>query len=215
MSTLNVLGILYVDSTKNQKERLGGIALMLRWLLLFVAASSPCILAAAEADPVQPADQIYPEAPPFTVQPRNGKLKFEDCSRCHEEGDTDPEPRRLRTRHVRKIDHGGNRFWCLTCHDGEKIEYLRTASNEKVDFEESYLICGSCHADRQQDWYFGGHGKRVSGWQGERVILACTHCHDPHKPAVAPRAPKPPQPVRVGLERQEHHRPETSPTWER
>ena len=167
------------------------------------------------ADTGQANNQLYPEAPPFTVQPRENELKFEECSDCHEEGDTDPEPRRLRTRHVRKIDHGGNRFWCLTCHAGDRIEYLRTPDNEKVDFEQSYLICGSCHADRQRDWYFGAHGKRVTGWQEERVIYACTHCHDPHKPAVKPRAPMAPPPVRIGLERQEHHRPEISRTWER
>ena len=187
---------------------------MLRWLSIIVAIATPCIIGAEEADPGETGDQLYPEAPAFTVQPRNSELKFDDCSRCHEEGDTDPEPRRLRTRHVREIDHGGNRFWCLTCHAGDNIDFLRTSSNEKVDFDQSYLICGSCHADRQRDWYFGGHGKRVSGWQDERVILACTQCHDPHKPAVEPRAPKQPPPVRVGLERQEHHPPATHRAWE-
>lgn len=188
---------------------------MLRWLSMIVAVASPGIIGAGEADRGENGYQLYPEAPAFTVQPRNDKLKFDDCSRCHEEGDIDPEPRRLRTRHVREIDHGGNRFWCLTCHDGDNIDYLRTASNERIDFEQSYLICGSCHAGRQKDWYFGAHGKRVSGWQDERVILACTHCHDPHKPAVAPRPPKARQPVRVGLERQEHHPPALSRTWDR
>ncbi len=116
---------------------------------------------------------------------------------------------------MREIDHGGNRFWCLTCHAGDNIDYLRTSNNEKIEFGQSYLICGSCHADRQKDWYFGAHGKRVSGWQDERVILACTHCHDPHKPAVTPRAPKARPPVRVGLERQEHHPPAATRTWDR
>jgi len=188
---------------------------MLRWLSFILAVATPGISAAAEADLVQTADQLYPDVPAFTVQPRNNKLKFEDCMRCHEDEDIDPEPRRLRTRHVREIDHGGNRFWCLTCHAGDNIEYLRTPDNVKIDFDQSYLICGSCHADRQKDWFFGAHGKRVSGWQEERVIFACTQCHDPHKPAVAPRPPKARPPVRIGLERQEHHRPETSRTWDR
>jgi hypothetical protein len=187
---------------------------VLRLLSMILAVSTPCIIGAEEIDPGQ-AGQLYPEAPGFTLQPRNAKLKFEDCSRCHEEGDTDPEPRRLKTRHVREIDHGGNRFWCLTCHDGGNMDYLRTSGNEKIDFDQSYLICGSCHADRQKDWYFGGHGKRVSGWQDERVILVCTECHDPHKPAVEPRPPKPPPPVRIGLERQAHQPPDSSRVWER
>ena len=180
-----------------------------------IVLATPGLIVAEEADPGQSENHRYPEAPEFTVEPRTDELEFEDCSRCHDEGDTDPEPRRLKTRHTREIDHGGNRFWCLTCHDGDNIDYLRTSSNEKVEFEQSYLICGSCHADRQKDWYFGAHGKRVSGWQGDRVILACTHCHDPHKPAVEPRSPMPRQPVRLGLERQEHHPPETPRTWDR
>ena len=188
---------------------------MLRWLPMIVAIATPCITGAEEADPVQAVYQFYPEAPEFTIQPRNDKLKFEDCSRCHDEEDTDPEPRQLKTRHIREIDHGGHRFWCMTCHDGENIGFLRTSRNERIDFDQSHLICGSCHADRQKDWFFGGHGKRVSGWQGERIILTCIQCHDPHAPAMEPRKPRPPPPVRIGLERQEHHPPAISPAWER
>ena len=188
---------------------------MLRWLSLIVALVTPGIPGAGEADAQQTGIiNAYPDAPPFTVRPRQDAPDFDECSDCHEEGDTDPEPRKLRTKHVREIHHGGNRFWCLTCHNGDKIDRLRTSGNENVDVDKSYLICGSCHADRQRDWYFGGHGKRVSGWQEERVIRACTECHDPHKPAVKPRPPKPRPPVRARLERQELHMPETTRIWE-
>jgi len=187
---------------------------MLRWLAIIAAIAAPGLIVAGETDASRTADQFYPDAPAFTIQPRSTRMKFEDCSECHEEGDTDPEPRRLRTRHVREIDHGSHRFWCLTCHDSEDMHFLRSSRNEKIGFDQSHLICGSCHADRQRDWYFGGHGKRVSGWQDERVILTCTQCHDPHAPAMKPREPKPPPPVRVGLERQEHHRPATSRVWQ-
>ncbi len=185
-----------------------------RWCFILFFAMIPASLTAA-GSPVLSADELHQDAPPFTVQKRNNHSKFEDCSDCHEAEDFDPEPRRLRTRHVKKIDHGGNRFWCYTCHAGDNIDYLRTSSNERIEFAESYKICGSCHADRTKDWYYGAHGKRVSGWQGDRVILVCTHCHDPHKPAVAPRAPLPRPPVRVGLDRQETHQPEIHPLWER
>ena len=187
---------------------------MLRFLLAIVAVATPCIPVAEEADSDQTETQLYSEAPRFTIKPRNNTLKFYECSRCHEEGDIDPEPRRLKTRHTREIDHGGNRFWCLTCHDGDNLEFLRTSRNEKIVFDQAYLICGSCHADRQKDWYFGGHGKRMSGWQDDRIILACTQCHDPHTPAREPREPQPPPPVRAGLERQQHQPPATSRAWE-
>jgi cytochrome c553 len=187
---------------------------MLRWLPMIIAVATLGIIGAEETDAGQTGFQPFPEAPEFIVQPRNVKRKFQECSRCHDAEDTDPEPRRLKTRHTREIDHGGNRFWCLICHDGENMDHLRTSANEKVDFDQSYLICGSCHPARQKDWYFGGHGKRVSGWQGQRILLACTQCHDPHTPAMEPRKPEPPPPVRIGLERQKHHLPATSPAWE-
>ena len=188
---------------------------MLRWLFTIVTIATSGVLAAGEDIVSYNGYQPFPEAPPFTVLTTELTPKFKDCARCHEPEDNDPEIRKLKTRHTREIDHGGNRFWCMTCHGGENLEHLRTARNERIDFEQSYLICGSCHADRQRDWYFGGHGKRISGWQGDRVIQACTICHDPHKPAKQPREPLPPPPVRVGLERQDHHRPEPLETWRR
>ncbi|MDX2476803.1 MAG: cytochrome C [Gammaproteobacteria bacterium] len=187
---------------------------MLRWLMMIITVATPYMLGAEEADQFQAETQLYPEAPEFTVAPRNYKKKFRhDCTRCHEAEDADPEPRRLKTRHIREIDHGGNRFWCLTCHDGENMDFLRTSRNEKIKFDQSYLICGSCHANRQKDWYFGAHGKRVSGWQGDRVILPCTQCHNPHSPATEARKPKPVPPVRIGLERQQTHIPAITQSW--
>ena len=57
------------------------------------------------------------------------------------------------------------------------------------------------------------HGKRADSWQGERTVYGCTHCHDPHNPALAPRAPQPPPPVRIGLDRPEPHREPRQPAW--
>jgi hypothetical protein len=42
------------------------------------------------------------------------------------------------------------------------------------------------------------HGKRLDGWQGRRVLMACADCHDPHDPAVRSRIPFPPPRVRRG-----------------
>jgi hypothetical protein len=76
---------------------------------------------------------------------------------------------------------------------------LQTLRGDKVDFDDAYLVCGQCHFNRQKDWYFGAHGKRVADWRGPRTLYNCTHCHDPHTPAIAPRAPARPPPVRAGL----------------
>ena len=147
----------------------------------------------------------YPEAPAFTVTNTKRKLRKlkrrRRCSRCHAAMDPNPTVRELELApHVDGISHGKGQLWCLVCHDEKDRDHLRTLLNEKVAFSTTYLVCSSCHAKRQKDWYFGGHGKRVSNWQGERVIYDCTYCHDPHEPAIQPREPKPPPKVRVGLE---------------
>jgi len=194
----------------------GGYHSMLRWLLIILFLSACLSTGATEAGAENTAPGLpYPEAPPFSVQSRIEKPGFFPCSRCHEEGDTDPEPRRLRTRHTREIHHGGGKMWCLSCHDIDNVAYLTTLGDRKFGLDQAYIVCGNCHPYRQKDWYFGGHGKRVSGWREERVILNCTHCHDPHAPAIPPRPPQPPPPVRAGLERQEHHPPVTKQVWER
>jgi hypothetical protein len=90
-------------------------------------------------------------------------------------------------------------MWCLDCHQGTDRDMLHTVSGTKVDFDQSYLVCGACHSARQRDWYFGAHGKRVANWKGERQIYACTHCHDPHSPTLKPRAASKPPPLRAGL----------------
>ena len=151
----------------------------------------------------------YPGASEFTVVPRKDGLFFYPCGQCHEAMEPNPEIRTLNTMHDAEIEHGRGSIWCLSCHNLEDRNYLNTLLNELVDFDESHLVCGGCHANRHKDWYFGAHGKRVSNWQGDRTLYNCTHCHNPHKPAIEARAPKPAPPVRAGLKREqgtEHHK---------
>lgn len=143
----------------------------------------------------------YVDAPPFEVVPRQDKLTFFPCTQCHLQMTPNPKPRQLvAAPHPAALKHGGGRMWCLDCHDQNDRSKLRTISDQQVSFNESYLVCGQCHATRQQDWYFGAHGKRVQNWQGDRTLYACTHCHNPHSPSIKPRQPSPPPPVRVGLQ---------------
>ncbi len=143
----------------------------------------------------------YPDAPAFTVVSRELKARHRRCSRCHDKMDPNPTIRELEDApHVDGISHGNGHIWCLVCHDEQERESLRTLLGEKLAFTQAYVVCGSCHANREKDWYFGGHGKRLSNWQGERVIYNCTYCHDPHEPAIEPREPKPPPSIRAGLQ---------------
>lgn len=124
------------------------------------------------------------------------------------------EIRSLNTMHDSELEHGRGRIWCLSCHDFRNRDYLRTLLDELVDFDEAYLVCGGCHANRHKDWNFGVHGKRVSNWQGDRTQYNCTHCHNPHNPAIQARAPKAAPPVRAGLELERGIEHEKNPVWE-
>ena len=158
----------------------------------------------------------YTQAPPFKVVPQKDKLTFYPCSQCHKFIPPNPQPRKLEgAPHPAALQHGNGRIWCLNCHLIDDRDFLHTVRDQKVDFDESYLLCGQCHFNRQKDWYLGGHGKRVYNWQGERMIYSCTHCHDPHDPVTKPREPSKAPPVRAGLQPMEHSDRDVPRVWER
>lgn len=158
----------------------------------------------AATDLLTPTEPVafsgYPEAPEFTVVPQTPGLTLYPCSACHAALPPNPEPRALGAPHVASLPHGKGRFWCLDCHETRDRDLLRTLRGQQVSFDESHLVCGQCHFRQQKDWYFGAHGKRVANWRGDREIFGCAHCHDPHDPALKPRAAGPPPKIRAGLE---------------
>lgn len=157
----------------------------------------------------------FPDAPPFEVVARRDDLFFYPCDQCHEFMEASDEVRELDAPHDVELEHGNGRMWCIQCHSMVDRNTLWTLLREPVDLDEAYIVCGGCHANRQKDWYFGAHGKRVGGWRGERVLYNCTHCHDPHSPSIQPRKPAPMPPVRSGLERQDGDTHEVRQIWER
>jgi hypothetical protein len=158
-------------------------------------------LPSAMPEPTEPAAFAgYAGAPPFTVVPRKDQLTFFPCSACHAALTPNPVPRKLvAAPHPAALQHGNGRIWCLDCHQLKDRDHLHTLAGQPVDFDQAYLVCGQCHFNRQKDWYFGAHGKRVANWAGQRVIYNCTFCHDPHSPGLKPRAPSAAPPVRAGL----------------
>ena len=155
-----------------------------------------------DAPDPQPAQSFlgYDGAPDFTVVPRIEQLGNYPCAACHAHLEANPERRKLSAPHPAALDHGDGRLWCLDCHDADSRNELVTSAGERVSFDRADLVCGQCHGAVHRDWVFGVHGKRVADWQGPREYYACAHCHDPHDPAVRPRAPEPPPKVRAGLE---------------
>lgn len=153
-------------------------------------------------------------SPPNVVS-RHKNLVFYPCSQCHRYWKTNPVPHELAPVHRVGLNHGNERFWCLTCHDADDRDSLRTERDGKVGFNESWRICGQCHANRQRDWYFGAHGKRANGWQEDPMRYNCTHCHDPHFPPFAKHQPQPKPLVRSGLQPMKRIERMNRPVWER
>jgi hypothetical protein len=78
---------------------------------------------------------------------------------------------------------------CSTCHAPDNVELLALENGKRATLNESYRLCADCHFAQVNAWAAGAHGKRLDGWQGRRVVMACPDCHDPHKPALEPRIP--------------------------
>jgi hypothetical protein len=164
----------------------------------------------------------YANAPAFSVAPRKQNLLLYPCSMCHNLLKLNTEVRTLRVPpdpagapHQAELRHGAGRLWCLDCHLPKDREWLHTLNGAKVDFDDSAQVCGQCHSARYKDWVFGGHGKRVAGWKGERQLYACTHCHDPHQPKLQPRAAGKPPPLRAGLQPMGGHPEPSTLPWQR
>jgi len=148
----------------------------------------------------------YPSAQPYTVVPRKPELPLYPCVMCHDLQKVNLKVRQLKASvppdgppHAAVQKHGDGQMWCLDCHKPKPRDQLRTLNGQDVDFDDSSRLCAQCHSARHRDWAFGGHGKRVEGWTGERQIYACVHCHDPHDPRIPARAASKPPPVRAGL----------------
>ena len=94
-----------------------------------------------------------PEFPDFTVPARKGELEYFPCMDCHEDDDINIAKIRPLTEEHEDIvlDHGGERFWCLTCHNLRNMDFFRSMKDEPIDFNKPYLLCGQCHSPRQKD----------------------------------------------------------------
>ena len=78
---------------------------------------------------------------------------------------------------------------CSTCHAADNVELLSLKSGERATLDHTYRLCAQCHFEQAAAWAGGGHGKRLDGWQGRRVVMGCADCHDPHAPSLEPRLP--------------------------
>jgi hypothetical protein len=78
---------------------------------------------------------------------------------------------------------------CGTCHAAADVALLALRSGEVAPLAHAYRVCAQCHYAQADAWAAGVHGKRLDGWQGRRVVMGCTDCHDPHAPTLDARLP--------------------------
>jgi hypothetical protein len=115
------------------------------------------------------------------------------CSNCHAGMTVNTRKRELQAEHTTiKLHHAENVRWCLDCHSAGNRDKLRLMNGEKINFSESYLLCGQCHGNIYRDWKVGIHGKRTGYFNGPKTYFLCVNCHNPHDPQFKPIKPEPP-----------------------
>jgi hypothetical protein len=113
------------------------------------------------------------------------------CTSCHAGSRVVMAARRTPDAHhdIQPVHPDSSGDVCATCHARDDVASLVLIDGGRATLNQSYRLCAQCHFAQVDAWAAGGHGKRLDGWQGRRVVMACTDCHDPHRPAVQERIP--------------------------
>jgi hypothetical protein len=128
---------------------------------------------------------------PIALRNRAAAVSQYPCTSCHAGRNVTMAEKRIGDAHqnIQPVHPRQTGAACATCHAPENVALLALVDGKRASIDESYRLCGQCHFLQVDAWAGGGHGKRLDGWQGRRVVMACTDCHDPHDPAAKPRIP--------------------------
>ena len=129
----------------------------------------------------------------FEIALRSDERTSFPCSACHGIRGTILRSERTADAHgnIQPVHPAESGATCATCHAASSVERLALTSGETISLDHAYRLCAQCHFAQVNDWAGGAHGKRLDGWRGRRVVMGCTDCHDPHRPAVGQRIPFP------------------------
>lgn len=129
----------------------------------------------------------------FLISERKSQIKSFSCTECHtkslKELQKDSKDQKKAHWNI-DINHANkNTMNCMTCHNGEDMNNLKSLTNNNIDFNNSYNLCSQCHTKQFNDWKGGAHGKRIGSWAPPRASMTCVNCHNPHKPHIESRWP--------------------------
>ena len=138
-----------------------------------------------------------PAETPIQVMGRLNYLERGDyfpCSQCHDGQyqKANGQQRELKTEHGNiELTHGRSRFWCLVCHNGEKLDFLTLSEGDQISYDDGHRVCGNCHTTELEAFYAGKHSKVVTGPEGKQELLSCMGCHSAHNTHIEPAHPLP------------------------
>jgi hypothetical protein len=135
--------------------------------------------------------EISEDGHTFLIPERKGQIKSYACTECHSKPLKDMQSLDLKKAHWDiKLNHANTNIMnCVTCHNPDNMDHLKSLTGADIDFNNSYNLCNQCHTKQFEDWKGGAHGKRVAGWAPPRASLTCVNCHNPHKPHFESRWP--------------------------
>ncbi len=129
--------------------------------------------------------EITEEEHSFLIPERKSQIKSFECTSCHTKDIEQMKRGEGKKAHWDiSINHANTDVMtCLTCHNGDEMNTLKSITGKSIDFNLSYKVCMQCHTTQFEDWKGGAHGKKLGGWSTPRVSNSCVNCHNPHSPS--------------------------------
>ncbi len=127
----------------------------------------------------------------FLIPERKSQIKSFNCTECHTKPLEQMQSDGAKKAHwdIDLIHANENTMNCITCHNGNDMDNLKSITNNSIDFNKSYQLCNQCHTKQFEDWKGGAHGKRIGGWAPPRASMTCVNCHNPHNPKIQSKWP--------------------------